>query len=395
MVTRRRFLSAAAVGAAMFARIPNVLAATYDLVVKGGRVIDPSLGIDAVRDVAVAGGRIAAVEENITADATETIDARGKFVAPGLVDIHSHAARTKEGPPLCLLDGVTGYVDAGSFGADGIDQGAANVKAGPNLGRLLINIARTGVAPGGELHDLSRADVSLARGAIARNRDVVVGVKARLSNNVADTGDLEALRRAQEAAAPFDLPVMIHIGQSYSPLRAILPLLKRGDIVTHMYAPAPNGILDDNGRVFPEVLAARRRGIWFDFGNGVADHFNWDVVERAMKQGFAPDTFSTDWNTMSRTTGVIDFPNVMSKFLMFGMPLDQVIARATVNAARVFDAFSDRGTLNVGAPADIAVLELREGSFEFLDNYQGKRTGKQRLFSVATVVGGKRAPPRA
>jgi dihydroorotase len=395
MITRRRFFCAAAAGAAMFARIPNVLAATYDLIVKGGRVIDPSLGIDAVRDVAIAGGRIAAVAENISADATETMDARGKLVVPGLVDIHSHAARTKDGPPLCLLDGVTAFVDAGSFGADGIDDGAANVKAGPNLGRLLINIARTGVAQGGELHDLSRANVDLARGAIARHRDVVVGVKARLSNNVADTNDLEALRRAQEVATTFDLPVMIHIGQSYSPLRAILPLLKRGDIVTHMYAPAPNGILDDNGRVFPEVLAARRRGIWFDFGNGVADHFNWDVVERAMKQGFAPDTFSTDWNTMSRTTGVVDFPNVMSKFLMFGMPLDQVIARATVNAARVFEAFRDRGTLNVGSPADVAVLELREGTFEFLDNYQGKRTGHQRLFPIATVVGGKKAPPRA
>lgn len=395
MMTRRRFFCAAAASAAMFARIPNVLAATYDLVVKGGRVIDPSLGIDAVRDVAIAGGRIAAVEENITTDSTETIDARGKIVVPGLVDIHSHAARTKEGPPLCLLDGVTGFVDAGSFGADGIDQGAANVKAGPNLGRLLINIARTGVVQGGELHDMSRADVSLARGAISRNRDVIIGVKARLSNNVVGNADLEALRRAQEAAAPFDLPVMIHIGQSYSPLRAILPLLKRGDIVTHMYAPPPNGILDDNGRVLPEVLAARRRGIWFDFGNGVADHFNWDVVERAMKQGFAPDTFSTDWNTMSRTTGVVDFPNVMSKFLMFGMPLDQVIARATVNAARVFEAFNDRGTLNLGAPADVAVLELREGSFEFLDNYQGKRTGRQRLLPIATVIGGKRAPPRA
>src|SRR5215471_4656765 len=110
MITRRRFFCAAAAGAAMIARIPKVLAATYDLVVKGGRVIDPSLGIDAVRDVAIAGGRIAAVEENISADATETIDARGKVVTPGLVDIHSHAARTKEGPPLCLLDGVTGFV---------------------------------------------------------------------------------------------------------------------------------------------------------------------------------------------------------------------------------------------------------------------------------------------
>jgi len=122
---------------------------------------------------------------------------------------------------------------------------------------------------------------------------------------------------------------MIHIGQTFSPMRSILPMLKRGDIVTHMYAPAPNGILDDSGRVLPDVLAARRRGVWFDFGNGVTDHFNWDVVERAMKQGFAPDTFSTDWNTASRTTGVIDFANVMSKFLTFGMPLDQVIARAT------------------------------------------------------------------
>src|SRR6202030_4753358 len=107
-----------------------------------------------------------------------------------------------------------------------------------------------------------------------------------------------------------------------------------------------------------------------------------------MKQGFWPDTFSTDWNTMSRTTGVIDFANVMSKFLMFGMPLDQVIARSTVNAARVFEAFDDRGTLNVGAPADVAVLELKEGSFEFLDNYKGTRTGKQRLFPVATVING-------
>jgi dihydroorotase len=394
MLTRRRFVCAAAAGAAMFARIPKGLAATYDLIVKGGRVIDPSLSIDGIRDVAIAAGKIAAVEANITADSTETIDARGKIVAPGLVDIHVHAARFKDGPPLALLDGVTGWVDAGSYGADAIDEGAAIAKGGPNLGRLLINIARTGVAPGGELMDLSRADVSLARGAIARHRDVIIGVKARLSNNVAGTGDLEALRRAQEAAAPFGLPVMIHIGQSYSPMRAILSLLKRGDIVTHMYAPAPNGILDDNGRVFPEVLAARRRGIWFDFGNGVADHFNWDVVERCMKQGFAPDTFSTDWNPMSKTTGVVDFPNVMSKFLMFGMPVDQVIARATVNAARVFDAFGDRGTLNVGAPADVAVLELRDGTFEFLDNYKGTRTGRQRLFPVATVVGGKRAPPR-
>jgi dihydroorotase len=182
---------------------------------------------------------------------------------------------------------------------------------------------------------------------------------------------------------------MIHIGQSVSPLRAILALLKRGDIVTHLYAPAPNGILDDQGRVFPEVTAARRRGVLFDFGNGVIEHFDWPSTEAATRQGFWPDTFSTDWNTASKTTGVVDFPNVMSKFLMLGMPLAQVIACATVNAARVFPSFDDRGTLNVGAPADVAILELREGTFEFLDNYKGTRTGRQRLFPAGTVLAGK------
>jgi len=392
MMNRREFVYAGA-AAALFARVPKALAATYDLIIKGGRVIDPSIGLDAVRDVAIAGGKIVAVDANIEGDAPETIDARGKIVTPGLIDIHTHAGRNKEGSALALQDGVTGWVDAGSGGADNFDQVATVVRGAPQIGRALVNIARTGVIPGGELHDISSANVDLARGAVARNRDIVVGIKARLSNNVAGTNDLEALRRAEEAAAPFNLPVMIHIGQSYSPMRAILPLLKRGDIVTHMYAPAPNGILDDQGHLFPDVATARRRGVIFDFGNGVADHFDWATVERATKQGFWPDTISTDWNVTSKTTGVVDFPNVMSKFIMFGMPLSQIIACATVNAARVFPSFDDRGTLNVGAPADVAIMELREGTFEFLDNYKGTRTGRQRLFPAGTVFAGKPAHP--
>jgi dihydroorotase len=391
MMNRRQLVGiGAAAGTALFARVPRAFAAPYDLIIRNGRVIDPSVGLDAMRDVAIAGGRIAAVEANIAGDAAETIDARGKIVAPGLIDIHTHAGRSKEGPPLLVQDGVTGWVDAGSGGADNIDQIAAVARGAPQIGRALVNISRTGVvSPGGELHDLNQANVALAQGAIARNRDVVVGVKARLSNNVAGTNDLEALRRAQEAAAPFNLPVMIHVGQNYSPLRAYLALLKRGDIVTHMYAPGMNGILDDKGILHPEVMAARRRGVIFDFGNGVADHFDWDTVEKATRQGLWPDTFSTDWSTQSKTTGVVDFPNVMSKLIMFGMPLTQAIACATVNAARVFRSFDDRGTLNVGAPADVAILELRDGTFEFLDNYKGTRTGKQRLFPAETVLAGK------
>jgi len=393
MVNRRRFAAAIA-GAALLGRIPKVFAASYDLLIRRGRIIDPSVGLDLVGDLAVSRGRIAAIGPAVEGDAKETIDARGKIVAPGLIDIHTHAGRSKEGPPLCLQDGVTGWVDAGSGGADNIDEVAAVARQAPQIGRVLVNIARTGVTADGELNDIERANVDLARGAIARHADVVVGVKARLSNTVAGTNDLEALRRAQAAAAPFGLPVMIHVGQSYSPMRAILPLLKRGDIVTHMYAPPPNGILDADGRLYPDVAAARRRGIVFDFGNGVVDHFNWDMVQRAMAQGFWPDTVSTDWNVKSKGTGVVDFPNVMSKFLMFGMSASQVISCATASAARVFPAFEDRGTLNIGAPADVAILELREGSFEFVDNYKGTRTGKQRLLPVATVLNGKRIQAR-
>src|SRR3954470_9590622 len=168
MMNRRQFLSAADAGAAMFVRIPSVFAQTYDLLIKGGRVKDASVGLDAIRDIAIAGGRIVAVEPTIAGAAADTIDAGGKIVAPGLIDIHTHAGRSKEGPPLALQDCVTGWVDAGSFGADNIDQIAAVARGGPQIGRCLINIARTGVAPGGELHDLNKVSVALAQGGIAR-----------------------------------------------------------------------------------------------------------------------------------------------------------------------------------------------------------------------------------
>lgn len=389
MMNRRQLLGAAA-GIALLARLPNARAQTYDLVVRGGRVIDPSARLDAVRDVATAGGRIAAIGPDLAGDAAETIDATGRIVAPGLIDIHTHAGRDADGPARALEDGVTSLVDAGSAGADTIDRVAEVLRAAPQLGCALVNIARTGIVPGGELHDIGVANVPLARGAIARNPDIIVGVKVRLSESVAGGNDLEALRRARAAAEPFGLPVMLHVGQSVSPMRAIVPMLRRGDIVTHMYAPPPNSILDDQGRLYPEVAAARRRGVIFDFGNGVNGHFTWDMVARATQQGFWPDTISTDWNIMSRTTGVIDFPNVMSKLLMFGMPLTNVLACATTYPARAFRAFEDRGTLNVGAPADIAIMDLREGNFEFIDNYEGTRTGRQRLFPFATVLAGKR-----
>ncbi len=396
LMNRRQFVWTVAAGSAVLGRLIESPAAQsrYDLIIRGGRVIDPSLRLDAICDVAITAGRIAAVEANVAADAVDTIDARGKIVVPGLLDIHSHAARVKDGPTLCLADGVTGFIDAGSQGADRIQDTIAIARAAPQPCRVLVNIGRGGVLPGGDTMDLSRADVGAARDTIAKNRELIVGVKARLSREVA-ADDHEVLRRAQEAVSTFNLPVMIHMGQTVSPLPKLLALLKPGDIVTHMFAPPPNSIVDEAGRILPEVLAARRRGVWFDVGHGRTGHLRWDIVDRVLQAGFWPDTFSTDWTAEGRTSQVIDFPNVLSKFLDFGMSLDQVVARATVNASRMFEVFRDRGTLNVGAPADVAILELRQGSFDFVDNYGNVRTGRQRLFPSGTVLGGKRVPARA
>ena len=391
MIDRREFVCAA--GTVVLAQAATnafgAAAPRYDLIIKGGRVIDTTQRIDGIRDVAIANGRIAAVEANIAADAAQTLDARGKIVTAGMLDIHTHCGRDGRGPGLVLQDGVTAWIDAGSNGADKISDSVAVARSSPQLGRCLVNIGRAGILPEGDTMDINRADVGAAKEAIAKNRDFVVGVKARLSRDVAGPNDYEVLRRAQDVASSFDLPVMIHMGQTVSPIAKLMDLPKEGDIVTHMFAPPPNSIIDDNGRIVPEVLAARRRGVWFDVGNGQTGHMRWDTVEAIMKTGFWPDTFSTDWNLNAHMTGVIDLENCMSKLFSYGMTVPQAVARVTVNAARTFPEFHDRGTLNVGAVADVALMELREGNFEFLDNFNNKIMGKQRFFPAGAVLGGK------
>ena len=365
----------------------------YDIVVKGGRVIDPDQGIDRVLDVAVRSGKISDLGPNIAAsDAGEVVDARGLLVFPGLVDIHTHVAESDMGPAFCLTTCVTSLVDAGSRGAGNVTDLVTLAKASPNRVRILLNLSRKGLGQA-ELLDFETADVAAARRAILANPDIIVGIKARLSRGVAGEHDLDAIRRAREVTAPLKLPLMVHVGQSVSPMPAIVGLLGRGDIVTHMYAPPPNGILDADGRVLPEVLDARKRGIIFDIGNGRSGHIAWDVAERAMAQGFLPDTISSDLTGPGRTDRAFDLPTVLSKFLMLGMPLQSVVACATVNAAGTMAVFKGLGTLRVGRPADIAVYELKSGDFEFVDSANAKRKGSQKLFPRHVIAGGAQLLP--
>jgi dihydroorotase len=389
--TRRDFLRAGV--AVPFALASGSLlgAASYDLVIKGGRVLDASQKMDRVADVAIRDGRIAAIQQNIaTTMAKETIDAKGKLVTPGLIDIHSHLADPALPPGAMLSDGVTTLLDGGSRGCDNADDLLAIAKNAPNRVRMLLNIGHLGVVPEGDLMDLANIKVDDTRHVIERNREWIVGVKARLSQTVAADHDLEALRRARQVADPLKIPIMVHMGQTFSPIADILALLRPGDIVTHLYSPPPHGILDDSGRLLPQVREARQRGILFDVGNGRIAHITWDVAEKVMQQDFLPDTISSDITAASRNSQVFNLPTVMSKFLMLGMPVEKVIACTTANAARAIPEFKNYETLKPGATADIAVLDVQEGDFEFSDNVDGKRTGHKKLLTVAVVAGGKR-----
>ena len=388
---RRSFFKAVTLGPLLL-KAQTLFAQSFDLIIRGGRVIDPSLNLDTIADVGIANGRIESIDRELNASATDEINATNKIVLPGLLDIHAHYAQDDRGAHICLSDGVTGWVDAGSAGADNIEEMVAVARSAPQPARILLNIGREGVIPEGDTADISMANVEVAKAAIASNLDYVVGVKARLTSGVT-ANDIVVIRRAQEVASYFNLPLMIHMGQSESSMASLVAELKPGDVVTHMYAPPPNAIINNDGRIFPEILEARRRGIWFDVANGRTDHLRWDTFDAIMETGFWPDTISTDGFSTSRSApGVRDYPNIMSKFLNFGMSLNAVVAASTQNPSRVFPFLRDKGTLNIGAPADVAILDLREGEFEFIDNYENVRPGNQRLFPFETVLAGRRVP---
>ncbi|MFZ0908035.1 MAG: amidohydrolase/deacetylase family metallohydrolase [Candidatus Acidiferrales bacterium] len=373
----------------------------YSLLVKGGRVIDPSQGISDEQDVAISGSKVARVAKNIPeTDAQQILDARGKIVTPGLIDLHVHVydGVVPYGippDPNCIAKGVTTVVDAGSAGAHtfpGFRRSIINLVS--TRVYALLNISVIGQASHsvnnqwGELLEIRYANPKLAIATIEKNRDVIMGIKVRLGRNLSGENDMQALKLAREAADAVELPIMVHIGGTTSPLPDILSMLKKRDIVTHCYRAGDGGTLDDNGRVLPAVFKARERGVHFDVGHGVGS-FSFDVAEKAMKQDLYPGTISSDLHQLNYTGPVFDLATTLSKFMILGMTLEQVIERASTNAARTFDFPQGFGTLREGAEADVAIFELREGKFDFIDSEKQTRTGRLKLFPVATVKSGQ------
>jgi dihydroorotase len=374
----------------------------YDLVIKGGKVVDPSQNIEEVKDVAVRAGKIAKIEKNIPVNrAREVLDATGMIVTPGLVDIHVHVLpyvgeTGTEPDPCCLMRGVTTVVDAGTTGAFTLPAlRKFVVERSDTRVRALLHVVAIGmivaVTPGmEELGDLRYCDPDRAVKAALDNKDLVLGFKIRVDRKFTVPGknDIEAMKRARITADRASLPLTTHIGGSYSPLRDFLVLMKEGDIITHIYNPRPNSIFDDRGEILAEVIEARKRGVLIDVGHG-RTNFSFRVAEKCMGKGLLPDTISSDVSNGSVRGPVFDLVTTMSKFMALGMNLTEVVERTTVNAARAFKFGVEIGTLKPGAEADVAVLELRSGEFGLIDSEAQVRTVKQKLVSVATVRGGK------
>ena len=400
---------------------------TYDLILRGGRVIDPRQRLDRVADVGLKDDHIAEISEHLPVGVSSTeIDVSGKLVMPGLIDIHCHVfpgvtpGLSVEAYENHLQQGTTTIVDAGSAGAYTI-AGFRRYVVEPAQARILalLNISAVGMLCANrqvtELGWLPLVDLPSAERAIEAHRDIIVGLKVRLSEYIVQKNGITPLRLALPLAEKTGLPVMVHIGGTPVPLGEILNLLRAGDVLTHTYTAfagfetADDGksvtprfqtmgdastILDAEGNVIPEAWAARERGVLFDVGHG-GGSFSFDVFQAATVHGFWPDTIGTDLNESSVHGPVYSLPSLMSRFLSLGLSLSQVIEACTYRPARWLGLSDQIGSLMPGAAADIAVLDLHEGAYQYRDSVGQSMRGGFQLIPYLTICGGQLIWPAA
>lgn len=420
-VTRRDFLaSGGGAVAGLAVGLPGPLPALHapgspdrtqdtDILVRGGRVIDPSQGLDGSFDVGIRSGLVADLAPEIDpAGWREVIDADGRIVTPGLVDLHVHVYPGVShygisADRYCLSRGATTVLDAGSAGAqtfDGfrryvIDEQETRIRA-------LLNISVTGTLTDlrGELRDLEYADVGRAMRTVEEHRDLVLGIKVRAGGE-SGPNDMAGTERALEVAEAFGLPIMLHITRTVTPIGRLLGLLREGDILTHSFrlsgtpGAADQGILTGEGVVRDSALAALERGVVFDVGHG-GGSFSFDAMEMAMRQGVLPGTISSDVHTynVGADGPVYDLATTLSKFLALGLPLAEVVRKATEVPAGALAWGVQIGTLRAGAEGDVAIFELHTGEHRFRDAYGGVRTGSEMLVPWRTVKGGRSFLPQ-
>lgn len=370
-----------------------------DLIVRGGRVVDPSQGLDGVMDVAFADGKVAALGARLNETARHTVDATGYVVTPGLIDLHTHVydGGTSLGvDPIGLFrrGAVTTLVDTGSAGPGNfpgfrdhvISRVPVRIVAYLNISFAGIYAfsKRTNVGESGDLRLMAPIDTV---DVVKANRDTICGIKVRVGKNASGFSGLVPLEIGLQAAEQAGVPVMVHIDEPPPLLKDVLALMRKGDVLTHCFRAFPNTPVTSDGKVHDYVLEARQRGIIFDIGHGMGS-FSFDVARKMLANGFEPDCISSDVHALCIQGPAFDLITTLSKFLSIGMPLDRVIRAATVAPAAAIGR-RDLGTFKVGSAGDASILDLQTGAFDFVDSVGERLTGSTRLAPVGVVFAGE------
>lgn len=377
----------------------------FDLVLKNGRVVDPSQGIDRVTDIAFADGKIAAIGDGLEAGAGDVQDVTGKIVTAGLIDLHTHVywGGTSLGvdpEAYAQQSAVATCVDTGSSGPGNFPGFRKHVIERSSV-RILVylHVSFAGIFAFskrinvGESHDLRLMAAQEAAEVAKANRDVIIGIKVRLGRNASGPSGIQPLDVALDVADQTGLPLMVHIDEPPPTYEAVVDRLRPGDVLTHAFRPFPNAPIDGAGKIKPEILAARERGVFFDIGHGMGS-FSWKSARAMLDQGFMPDTVSSDVHALCINGPAFDQVTTMSKFLALGVSLGEVVTASTVNSAKALRR-PELGTLKPGGIGEASILSLRSGAFALTDVLGETVTVKERIFAEGLVIDGKSWQPGA
>jgi len=372
---------------------------TADLVLRGGRVIDPSQGLDRVTDVAFSNGKVLAVGDGLGGTGSAVRDVSGLIVTPGLIDLHTHVywggtSLGIDAEQFARTSGVTTCVDTGSAGP-GNFAGFRKHVIEPSQIRILayLHVSFAGIyafsnrVMVGESHDLRLMAPRDAVEVAQANKDLIIGIKVRIGRVASGPSGIAPLDIALEVADETGLPMMVHIDEPPPSYEAVVGRLRPGDVLTHCYRPFPNAPIDRMGHVKPAVVAARERGVLFDVGHGKGS-FSWKTARAMMAAGFPPDTISSDVHMLCINGPAYDQVTTMSKFLCLGMDLNTIVASSTVNAARALRR-PELGSLKPGSVGDASVLIVRSGRFGYEDVLGEVVTGERKIVPEGIVVGGQ------